>query len=123
MNGRISIWSLQPDRSLLKVDEVSIGVPIDNLSVDANGDIFAVVFPDSMKLVKEIQNPAGGAVPSAVFRVRRLGDGKLEIKKILEDKEGLTLPTGATTAVHDVKTGRLFLGGVISSYLTLCEPK
>lgn len=44
-----------------------------------------------------------------------------EVKKVLEDWEGEVLP-GATAVVHDAKTGRVFLSGVVSPFVTVCEP-
>jgi len=41
---------------------------------------------------------------------------------VLEDAEAEVLPA-ATTVIHDADTGRLFLGGVWSPYLAVCEKK
>jgi len=49
-----------------------------------------------------------------------MGGYKYELTKVLEDSEAKYLP-GATVAVHDVKTDKFFLGGVISPYITVCE--
>lgn len=122
IDGRIRVWALQANETLLKVDEVAVGMAIDNLSVDANGVIFAAAFPEPLKLVREVRNPAGVTIPGTVFKIRRLGAGNWEIEKILEDREGSTLPKMTTIAVHDVKSGRLFLAGILSSYMTVCEP-
>jgi hypothetical protein len=37
----------------------------------------------------------------------------------MED-DGSVLP-GATVAAHDAETGRVFLGGSMSPYITICE--
>lgn len=79
-------------------------------------------------------------VASTVFRIRRIlvRDEKIEkefglepgrgnrveniVEKVIEDREGKVLPA-ASTAVHDVKTGNLWLSGFASKFITVCEPK
>ena len=80
-------------------------------------------------------NPYGPTGPSAVSRLRKT-ETEYQIEKVVEDKYGEVLP-GTTTAVHDAKSGRLFLSsvcfaevvsillilitGVISPFITVCE--
>jgi hypothetical protein len=47
---------------------------------------------------------------------------KYEVKKMLEDRESAVL-NGATTVLHDIKTGKLFIGAASSPYLVVCEPQ
>jgi hypothetical protein len=42
---RIEVYSRQDNGSLLKIDEIIIGMGLDNLSIDENGDIFVQVHP------------------------------------------------------------------------------
>lgn len=134
VNGRIGVYSLS-STVLTKIDEIEVGMPIDNLSVDANGDIFAAAFPDGLGLVEEVKNAAGALLPSTVWQIRKVssehdrdrkgkgsGASNYRVWKVLEDKERKVLPSATTVAVHDVKTGRIFLGGVISEHMTVCEP-
>lgn len=134
ITGRIGVYSLS-STSLTKVDEIEVGMPIDNLSVDANGDIFVAEFPQGLKVIQEIKNVVGALLPSTVWQIRRVSsehDGKLNDKKgsignyrvwkVLEDRDAKVLPNAMTTAVHDAKTGRIFLGGVISEHMTVCDP-
>ena len=44
------------------------------------------------------------------------------VEKVIEDREGRHL-NGASTVVHDVKTGNLWLSGIASRFVTVCEPK
>jgi arylesterase / paraoxonase len=124
--GKITVHSLQADHTLVKVDEIKLGIPVDNISVDAEGSIFAAAFPDPMKLILALDAPFATAVPSTVLRIRKVrnvntqGVVGYEITKVLEDKHGKFLPS-TTTAVHDAKTGRLFLGGVTSPFITICD--
>jgi hypothetical protein len=115
------------------VDEIEVGMPMDNLSVDANGDIFAAAFPDSLKLVEAVKYASGLIIPSTVWQIRKVVgqsdeggkgviSGNYRVWKVLEDKEGKVMPSGTTVAVHDAKTGRIFLGAVIGEHMTVCEP-
>ncbi|KAL5352269.1 hypothetical protein ACLOAV_002216 [Pseudogymnoascus australis] len=134
MSGRIGVYSLS-SAGLTKTDEIEVGMPIDNLSVDANGDIFAAAFPDSLKLVKEVRKSAGLVVPGTVWQIRKVSSesdesgkekgsitGNYRVWKVLEDRDGKVMPSAMTVAVHDSKTGRIFLGSVLGGHLTVCEP-
>lgn len=134
MTGRIGVYSLS-SAGLTKIDEIEVGMPIDNLSVDANGDIFAAAFPDSLKLIKALKYATDLILPSTVWQISRVagendesekekagGSGNYRVWKVLEDREGKVMPSGTTTAVHDAKTGRIFLGAVLGKHLTVCEP-
>lgn len=109
----------------MKIDEINVSMPLDNLSIDSKGDIFVAGFPNFLKLGKALHAPEID-VPSTVFRIRSKlnaeGKRKYEVEKILEDAEGKLLH-GATIAVHDTKTGNLWLGGIMSPFITLCEKK
>lgn len=50
-SSRITVLSLQDDGTLLKVDEIVVGMGVDNLSIDDNGDIFGYVETSIFKLV------------------------------------------------------------------------
>ncbi|OBT90342.1 hypothetical protein VE02_03323 [Pseudogymnoascus sp. 03VT05] len=134
MNGRIGVFSLS-SAGLTKVHEIRVGMPIDNLSVDANGDIFAAAFPDSLKLVEVVKYATDTILPSTVWKITKVvgehdesgngkasGTGNYRVSKLLEDREGKFMPSGTTVAVHDAKTGRIFLGAVLGGHVTVCEP-
>lgn len=112
---------LRPDLTLTELHVIHVGMPVDNLSVDYIGDIYAAAFPKILKVVKAFENPHGKGFPSTVWRIRRLGMGlDFEVKKILEDGEVKNMQ-GATVVRHDAKTGRLFMGGMrrIRAYTSL----
>ena len=106
----ISVMKLLPDLTMKKVDVIRVGMPIDNLSVDKVGDIYAAAFPDPLILLKSLEDPYNLDAPSTIWRIRKVGS-KYDIHKVLEDKEAKIMG-GATIARHDVKTGRLFIGGM-----------
>jgi hypothetical protein len=119
---------------LQKVNEIKVPLPLDNLSVDKKGDIYAAAFPKIYKWAESSKAPFEVHPPSAVYRIWRPGKGyerternhQLEIyhgdyvvEKVIED-DGSVLP-GTTIAVHDAETGRMFFGGAMSPYITICQ--
>jgi hypothetical protein len=128
LTGKIKVYALDNHAKLTLVEEVYIGMAIDNLSVDADGDIFAAAFPYPMPVFQTLADQEERDIPSTIFRIRTVADNstvsgvKYEVTKILEDKEGKVLPS-TTTVVHDVVTDRLFLGGLVSRFITICEKR
>jgi hypothetical protein len=100
---------LQGDGTLRKVDSIRIGMPIDNLSVDANGDIWAAALPKALKAIKAAHNPFTHKTPTTVWRISKTPDG-YKTFKVLEDRDSKVI-TQIGTVQHDVKTGRLFIVG------------
>ena len=119
--GSIQVYQPQPDGGLEKVDFIEINYPIDNLSQDVKGDIYAAALPKLWNALAAFDDPLHAVLPSTVFRIHKNQDGTHEVEKILEDANGEVLPI-TTTAVHDAKTGRIFLSSVISPFITVCEP-
>jgi hypothetical protein len=118
--GGIRVYKYAVDRRLQEVSYIDIPYPIDNLSQDSNGDIWAAGIPKGLDTLRAFGDPLNIVAASAVFRVRRGLDG-WEVVKVLEDRDGEILP-GATTVVHDVKSGRIFVSGVTSPFITVCDP-
>ncbi|ORY07376.1 hypothetical protein BCR34DRAFT_616679 [Clohesyomyces aquaticus] len=121
VDGTIGVFELQDNRMLKEVDVIRTRMPLDNLAFDANGDLFAAGLPDIPRTMSAFENPYELSSPATVFRIRKI-DNTYHMEKILEDVEGKVL-SGVTTAVHDAKTGRLFLGSAISPYMMVCDPK
>lgn len=84
-------------------------MPIDNLSVDGNGDIWVAGLPQALKAISAAADPLGHKTPVTVWRVRKTPEG-YETVKVLEDRDMEVLEQ-ISTVLHDVKTGRLFIGG------------
>jgi hypothetical protein len=123
VDGSVKIFNLSENHILVEVNKIKVPMPIDNLSVDKRGDIYVAAFPKLYAWAESSKNPFDVHPPSAVFRIRKSSkghDAEYVVEKVLED-DGSVLP-GTTTAVHDAETGKVYLGGVMSAYITICEP-
>lgn len=56
VTGIVTVHKLVGDQ-LVQVDKIFMGYPIDNLSLDADGNLLAAAFPDSIAFVKSIEDP------------------------------------------------------------------
>lgn len=131
VDGQIRVFSLSPSTNLLtQIDTIHVGMPLDNVSPDANGDLYVPGFPNFLQTSKALADPYNEPSPASIFRIRKTVDAGADgvrsvdyrVEKVVEDKEGSVL-SGATTVRHDVKTGRLWIGAAVSPYLMVCEPK
>ena len=96
---------------------------LQNLSQDKNGDIWAVAIPKLPELFALLEDPLRKqAAATTIFRIRKRSKGEWEITKVLEDRDKEVLP-GATTAIHDVKTGKIFVSSIASPFVSVCEPR
>ncbi|RAL61233.1 hypothetical protein DID88_010312 [Monilinia fructigena] len=124
ISGQIQLFSLEAEQRLKKVDTIQVPYPINDISVDKNGDIYAATVPVLHKAIKGSRK-AETKIPSAVFRIMKLGEmGEGEgwgwnVVKLMED-DGSTLPV-TTVAVHDTQTGKMFLGGALDPFISVCE--
>jgi hypothetical protein len=113
--------------TLKLVDEIRTGMPLDNISPDANGDLYVAGFPNFFKVTKALADPLNLDAPATVLRIRKTVDVErrkvdYRVEKVLEDGEGKVL-SGSTTVRHDVKTGRLWIGAAVHPFLVVCDPK
>jgi dipeptidyl aminopeptidase/acylaminoacyl peptidase len=122
ISGNLQVYSIEPNKDIKKIHKIKVPYPLDNVSPDANGDLFIAALPDLAASLPGFDDPLNAKAPAGVIRVHKDGEGQYTVEKVLEDAEGEVLPM-TTTVVHDVKTGRLFLSSVISPYITVCEPK
>ena len=140
LSNEIHIFSLTEHKTLQKLDTLQTPYPIDNMSVDKNGDIVAASFPQVYKWVQNL-NDQSVQVPAAVLRIRRRGDdfehmireGSREGKEFGKSEEGYlvemvvedngTILSAVTVAVHDAEKGKLYLGGITSPFIMACEMK
>jgi hypothetical protein len=125
LTGAVTINELQ-NGQWNQIDSIPLGYPIDNISLDADGNLIAAAIPDLIGFVKASEKPYTAVAPATVLsiggivdQVRKHGND-YKISKVVEDNDGKVLP-GISTALHDVKSQRLFLGGVFSPFIGICE--
>jgi arylesterase/paraoxonase len=133
--GTIDVFTLNQNHTFTKLSTFKT-LPIDNLSVDKNGDIYAAALPQVWKWMKSAKSPFDIHPGSTVLKIKRDGlestgsgrqgypdgiGGNYVVETVIED-DGEVLP-GATIAVHDAETGRIFLGGAVAPYITICETR
>ncbi|KAH3996503.1 hypothetical protein HBI56_137760 [Parastagonospora nodorum] len=127
IDGQIRVYALTPSNTLQLIDTIRTGMPLDNISPDANGDLYVAGFPDFRAALKGLHDPLNVDAPSSVLRIRKTVDVERQkvdyrVEKVVEDKSGKVI-SGATSVRHDVKTGRLFIGAAIHPFLVVCDPK
>jgi hypothetical protein len=123
--GRISAYKVLSNGAFIRVDTIDLKMPIDNLYIDTDGSLWAPGVPKVQPLLRTVETGERIDIPSTVYRTRNLGDSKaprFDVRKVLEDGVGIVLP-GSTAVVHDVQTGKLFMGGVGSPFMAVCAPK
>ncbi|KAF7959511.1 hypothetical protein EAE96_001127 [Botrytis aclada] len=123
IKGKVFVYALEANNTFTQIDEIDLQMPLDNLSVDANGDILAAAFPDVVKLVKSMDDSTIN-IPATAFRIRKFdtedGGWRYVVTKVIEDIEASVL-SAATSVVHDPKTGRLFFGSITAPFLVVCD--
>jgi hypothetical protein len=123
--GTVSAYKFLTNGAFVLVDTIDLKMPIDNLYIDSEGSIWAPGVPKAQPLFRAVETGQVTDIPSTIFRIRNLGSRKVprfDVRKVLEDGAGMVLP-GSTAVVHDVKTGKLFMGGIGSPFITVCEPR
>lgn len=123
--GVVVAYQLQGEK-MIQAGVLDLEVPLDNLSLDPEGNIFVAAFPNVRYLWEAMRNPYTFSSPAAAFKIspqalraERQGDNEFPVLKLVEDRDGKKLPT-TTVVVHDAKTNRLFLAGVTSPFIGVC---
>lgn len=126
VTGRLTVHKMV-DGQLLQVDEIRTDYPLDNLSLDAEGNLIAAAFPDAIALMKSMHDPYNVKVPATVLAVNKIarqieerGGKNTEVFKMVEDRDAKSLPS-STVALHDADSRRLVLAGILSPFITICE--
>ncbi|KOS46032.1 hypothetical protein ACN38_g3027 [Penicillium nordicum] len=126
--GNVTVYRLVDHEQLVQIDEISLSMAIDNLSMDTDGNIFAATIPDIQQIIRAFHDPYGTNSPSTVMMIRKRRNGKEtslvkgehEVIKVVEDKEARVLST-TTSAVYDPLSGQLFLGALSSPFMVVCN--
>lgn len=117
VDGQVRVYAPTTDNLLKQIDTIHVGMPLDNISPDATGDLYVPGFPSYFQAYKGLEDPYSHISPASIFRIRKTVDAGPEgvrsvdyrVEKVLEDRDGEVI-NGATTVRHDAKTGRLFIG-------------
>lgn len=122
IDGKVRFFKLDTEYNTLRpLGIINVGMPLDNISPDANGDLYAAAFPDLIQAGKAFADPYNEISPVTIWRIRKTVDRRdgvvvsvgYRVEKVLEDRESKVL-SGSTTVRHDVKTGRLFISGKLT---------
>lgn len=122
--GTLIGYSMQ-EGQMIETHEIELGLPLDNLAVDEERNIFIAGIPNARHLGQAMNAPYDFSSPSTAFSVpgrtfQEGQQGESKIVKVLEDRDGTQLPT-ATVVVHDARTERLFFAGVLSPFIGICK--
>ena len=125
-SGEITVHEYSDD-VLVEVDRIHLNVPLDNLSLDKEGNVVAAAIPHSIGFMQAADDPYNRVAAAGVVMVRKrertnsdTAGSNYDAIKVIEDRDGKLLPT-TTVAVHDAETDRLFLAGGFSSFLSVCQ--
>ncbi|PVH95126.1 serum paraoxonase/arylesteras-like protein [Periconia macrospinosa] len=116
----VGVYRFTAENKLNQIDRIHVGMPVDNLSVDTNEEIWAVGITKMFDLIDSIGDPFNKGSPTTVFKIHKAPDGKYETMKVLEDREAKFVSSG-TIAVFDAATEKLFVGGAATPFITVCE--
>jgi hypothetical protein len=117
VDGLVRVYALTQDNLMQLIDTIHTGMPLDNISPDARGDLYVAGFPDLRQALASLADPHNVDAPASILRIRKTVDADAggvrsvdyRVEKVIEDKEGKIISC-ATTVRHDVKTGRLWIG-------------
>ncbi|SPO35427.1 related to serum paraoxonase/arylesterase [Pseudozyma flocculosa] len=122
----VRLYELQADKTTVLLDKIYTGYPADNLSTDAEGNVYVAVFPKALPILgKYFKDPLNSVIPSAILKISpntdqdRFYGKKFKVTKLFEDSGEIF--TGATVGVVDSQNKKLFIGGVLSPYIVECQ--
>ncbi|OCH86369.1 calcium-dependent phosphotriesterase [Obba rivulosa] len=122
--GQINVFEKQADNTLVLVDTITVGLAIDNLSMDSNGGLWAATFPKALWILARFEDLTQQS-PSSAHRVTLNTDKsayfgeKYKVERVFEDEGSIV--AGATSVVHDTRRGLLYMHGVVSPHLAVCK--
>ncbi|KAL0574958.1 hypothetical protein V5O48_007003 [Marasmius crinis-equi] len=119
----VRVFERQEDNSLVLMDEIPCEAPLDNVSIDSDGVVWAAGFPDGLALGRHIRNSSLPS-PSGAWKFKSNAGPdsnmrKLRVEKAFEDKGEVA--SGTTSVVHDAQRGLVFFHGVVAHRLTVCK--
>jgi arylesterase/paraoxonase len=121
----IQVFSVA-ETTLEFVTKIKTPYPLDNMSVDKNGDLIVSGIPQTYKWLANLDDRSVD-VPSAVLRVKKSQEkdgkgseeGNYEVEIMIED-DG-TILAGGTIAVHDVEKKKVYVAGITEPHVLVCS--
>ncbi|KAI0268669.1 serum paraoxonase/arylesterase [Gloeopeniophorella convolvens] len=122
--GQVRILEEQSDHSLVLTDTVTLDRPVDNVTLDENGALWAAGMVIALRWLAAMADLTKVAPSSAIRITRNTGEGayfgeNLKAERVFEDDGNLA--SGATTALHDARRNILYMHGLYSRALAVCK--
>lgn len=125
LSGGLSILEEQSDNTLVITDHIQTEYPMDNLSLDSEGHVWAAGFPNLLEIFNRYFVDPSILTASCALRFS-INTGpnafygeKYKVDKVFEDDGRIA--SGITSVVHDAQRKKLFLHGILASHLTICD--
>jgi len=122
--GGVQFLERQADNTLVVSESVKTDYMLDNLAVDADGQLWAAGIPKALAAFAHMLNPSLLS-PSVATRIS-INTGpnafygeKYKVEKIFED-DGKIM-SGITSAAYDSRRKKLFMHGIASPQLVVCN--
>jgi hypothetical protein len=122
--GGVLFLEPQTDNTLVVSESVNTDHALDNIAIDADGQLWAAGIPQIFTALAHMRNPSLLS-PSTVERVS-INTGpnsfygeKYKVEKVFED-DGKIM-SGITSVVYDSKRKKLFMNGISSPQLVVCN--
>ncbi|KAI0785589.1 calcium-dependent phosphotriesterase [Abortiporus biennis] len=127
LGAGLYVFEKEQDNSLKLTNIVSTDrIPIDNLSIDEDGAIWAPGFPrafDTIQRYHDLTSPASSRgirfTLNPNHKTAYYRESPLKVETIFEDDGNIASAT--TSVVYRPSTKQLFLHGIASSHLTICD--
>ncbi|TFK46445.1 calcium-dependent phosphotriesterase [Heliocybe sulcata] len=120
--GEVRVLQTQEDHTLRLVEIISVDRPMDNLSMDEEGHIWASGFPKVLEFAMKAFTNLSARIPSSALRISSIeseGGRTYRVDKVFEDSGKIA--SGSTSVAYDSQRNRLFIHGITAPHLTVCE--
>ncbi|KAI5123880.1 hypothetical protein M0805_005697 [Coniferiporia weirii] len=124
-SGQTYVLEHQADNTLVMTDVIVLDRPVDNLSVDQSGAVWATGLPNSLHLTRVHFSDPSVKSPSSALRItlntgqsKYFGE-KFKVEKIFEDDGNIA--SGTTSVAYDSQRKKLYLHGIAAPHLTVCD--
>jgi len=125
ISGNVQVLERQSDDKLVVTDVIKLDRPVESLTIDKEGAIWAAGLPNARHLFSTHMDKPSTLSPSSAIRLS-LNKGqsqfygeKYVIDKVFEDDGQVA--SGTTTVVYDTKRKKLYLHGISAPHLTVCD--